>query len=283
MTGLAAPNLPAAGEAVLGSPEGPPLARAAQQAAPRRRRQRLPPARGLLPLVVLLVVWQLAGNKKSPFFPPPSTWLDALRTLSDSGQLWSAIGATAQLFGLSLLIATVIGAVLGILMGSARTADRALGPTTEFLRTLPPAALVPVVVLVLGSSTSTDLVIVVLGTLWPVLLSTRDAMRTMNPLYADVARTLHLPRVARLRKVTIPALFPALLLGVQVMAPTTLIVAILVELVTGISGIGAQLATAQQSFLSAAVYGLVVVAALMAFILNLLLAGLERPADRYRA
>ncbi|HEX3959327.1 MAG TPA: ABC transporter permease subunit [Trebonia sp.] len=281
MTDLASQGLTPAGGDVLENPVDPSSARASQ-GAPGRRRHRLPPARGLLPLVVVLVIWQLAGDRNSPFFPPPSTWLDALRTLSDGGQLWPAVGASAELFGLSILIATVIGAVLGIVMGSTRPADRALGPTTEFLRALPAAALVPILVLVLGSSATTELVIVVLGTLWPVLLSTRDAMRTMNPLYADVARTLHLTRMGRLRKVTIPALFPALLLGVQVMAPTTLIVVILVELLTGLSGIGAQLATAQQSFLSAAVYGLVVVAALMAFILNLLLIGLERPAERYR-
>lgn len=256
--------------------------RGRRPSALRGARHRLPQARGLLPLVAFLVIWQLVGDQHSPYFPPPNTWWDAVKSLADQGVLWPAIGATAELFALALVISTAVGAALGLLMGSLPVVDRAVGPTTEFLRTLPAAAIVPIFVLVLGNNGTTDLVVVVLGTLWPVLLSTRDAMRTMNPLYKDVARTLHLSSADRLRRVTAPALIPAVLLGVQVMAPTTLIIVILVELITNISGLGSQMAKAQQSFLSAEVYGLVGVACLIALVLNLMLIGLEGYTARFR-
>src|SRR5690606_5682997 len=66
----------------------------------RRARFRLTagPIRGLLPLIVLLVVWQLVGSTSSISFPPPETWITAIRDLAESGILWPASRTTLITF-----------------------------------------------------------------------------------------------------------------------------------------------------------------------------------------
>jgi ABC-type nitrate/sulfonate/bicarbonate transport system permease component len=226
------------------------------------------PVRGLLPLVALLVIWQLTGDPASPFFPPPSTWVDGVAPLVDGDRLFGALGQTSLTFLIGLLVATVVGAVVGTLVGASRPVDRALSPSLEFLRALPAASLVPVAALVLGYTAQMKLVVVVLPAMWPILLTCRSARRSLSPVLLDTPRTLGLSRWDRATKILTPALLPAVLLGVRVAAPLALIITLLVEIVTRVNGLGALLGSAQQNFLSAQVYGLLTIAGVLGFVVN---------------
>ncbi|MCE7010890.1 ABC transporter permease subunit [Kibdelosporangium philippinense] len=226
------------------------------------------PVRGLLPLVVLLGLWQLFGDPESPYFPPPSEWVSAVQPLVDNSTLWDAIGATALTFLLGLVLATVIGSAVGTVVGASKPVDRALSPSLEFLRALPAASLVPVAALILGYTTSMKLVVVVLPATWPILLACRTARRSLSPVLLDVPKTLGLSRWERVTKILTPALLPAVLLGVRVAAPLALIITLLVEIITRVDGLGAVLGAAQANFLSAQVYGLLVVTGVLGYVVN---------------
>jgi ABC-type nitrate/sulfonate/bicarbonate transport system permease component len=238
------------------------------------------PVRGLLPLVLLLVLWQVFGDPASPYFPPPSTWVDGVKPLVTAGKLWPAIGDTAWTFVLGLAIATVLGSAVGTLVGASRPVDRALSPSLEFLRALPAASLVPVAALILGYTAQMKLVVVVLPAMWPILLTCRTARRSLPPVLLDTPRTLGLSRWDRTVKVLTPALLPAVLLGVRVAAPLALIITLLVEIVTRVNGLGAALGTAQANFLSAQVYGLLTIAGVLGFMVNWVVTRAETAVSR---
>lgn len=243
----------------------------AAHVARRGRRQRgrgRTPLRGLLPIVIALITWQIVGNDSSAFFPPPSTWYYALRPLAVSGVLGTAIWTTFYSFVIGLCIAVIIGTWAGIATGSSRNADRATGPTFEFIRVMPASALVPLAALLLGFTVTMKLVIIVLVTIWPILLDCRSARRSISPVLMDVPRTLRLSRVEKWRKVVTPSLIPAILLGTRVAAPLALIITLLVEIVTSVNGLGSLLAIAQAKFASAQVYGLLVIAGVLGYIVN---------------
>jgi ABC-type nitrate/sulfonate/bicarbonate transport system permease component len=233
------------------------------------------PIRGLLPLVLALGLWQVMAPAGSPYFPRPSEWVVALEPVVQDGTLLAGIGWTFLTFVLGLALATVVGAAIGAIVGANRTADRALGPTLESLRVLPAAALVPLATLILGYSMQMKLLVVVLPATWPILLSVRSARRSMSTVLADVSRTLGLGRWERVRKILVPALTPSILLGIRVAAPLALIITLLVEIVTRINGLGGLLGYAQASFLSAQVYGLLVIAGALGFLVNWLVTRLE--------
>jgi ABC-type nitrate/sulfonate/bicarbonate transport system permease component len=241
------------------------------------------PPRGLLPLVVLLAVWELLEHgKDSTFFPPPSQWLIQTWQLAESHTLVDALLGTLQTFALSLVIATAIGAALGLVVGRVRAMDRLLGPLLEYFRFLPGVALVPLAVLLAGYTESMKLYVVVFGAVWPVLLQVRASARAIDPVLLDVARTLRLGKIASARKILLPSVMPGALLGIKVAAPLTLVLVLVVEISTQVSGLGKVMETAQQNFQSAQTYGLVVVVGVVAMVLNAAVSILENFLLRYR-
>ena len=248
----------------------------------KRRTGSFPPLRGLLPLAVLLAIWQLSGSEASPYFPPPSTWVRGLDRLWGTGALWPAAVETLATFGLSLVAATVLGSVLGIAVGAFKTVDRALSPSLEFARAMPPAAMVPIAALLIGYDGKMKVAVVTLAAVWPILLNARAGVRALDPVLLDMARSLHLGWFDTVRKTVVPALMPAILLGVRVAAPVALVITLLVEVLTRVGGLGALIALSQRNYLSAQVYGLILVAGLFSLLVNGMVAVLQAYLFRHR-
>jgi ABC-type nitrate/sulfonate/bicarbonate transport system permease component len=185
-------------------------------------------------------------------------------------------------FVYSLALSALLGTALGIVIGRVRVVDRVLSPFLNFCRVMPAATVVPLAVLFAGYTENMKVAVVVFIGIWPVLLQVRHATRTLNPILLDMARSLRLDLPSTARKVLFPSLLPAILLGVRVAAPTVLIIVLLVEIMTAVPGVGALISRSQQNFDSAAAYGLVCVAGILALLVNALIAMLEGYLLRYR-
>jgi ABC-type nitrate/sulfonate/bicarbonate transport system permease component len=83
-----------------------------------------------------------------------------------------------------------------------------------------------------------------------------------------VARSFRLSRRATMRRIILPSVVPALLLGIRVAIPLTIILALLVEMLTSLPGIGALMIQSQRNFQSSEVYALLVLVGLFGLIVN---------------
>lgn len=237
---------------------------------------------GLLPLVLLLGLWQVLGSPDSPFFPAPSSWWPALFTRGQGDKILPAVFDTIRTFGLGLSIATILGVALGLLVGASRRVGRAMGPTFEFARALPPAAVVPVATLLLGFDESMKVVVVVLAALWPILLNTSSGVAELPPTLLDTARSLRLSKSATVFRVLLPSVMPAIVLGVRVATPIALVITLLVEYLTAVNGVGALVGEAQRTFQPARVYALIVIAGLISLCVNSVVRSIEDAVRRRR-
>jgi ABC-type nitrate/sulfonate/bicarbonate transport system permease component len=236
---------------------------------------------GLLPLALLLVVWQLVGPERSVTFPRPSTWLAGLQAMYADGTLLPAVGTTLLTFVASLIVATAVGAAVGIVMGASQRIDRAFTPILDFFRSLPPPAIVPVAGLILGLTLVTNVVIVVIGIVWPILLNTISGMHDVPRVRLDMARSLGLTPLERLTKVVLPSLAPRIMLGVRTAASISLILTLLVDMLGTGDGLGRQLLLHQQRFQANAVWGLLLVTGFFGYAANTLIVVGERYALRH--
>ncbi|WP_167132979.1 ABC transporter permease [Paramicrobacterium chengjingii] len=241
----------------------------------RPKRGLTAPLRGLTPLVLGIALWQIFGTEDSPYFPRPSTWVTQIISFYDSGLLVPALGATMRSLLLSLLIATIIGAILGILVGASHFLDRALNPTLEFFRATPSSAMVPIGVLLLGYTLTMKISITALAALWPILLNTRAAMREFNPTLLDVAAVFKMSWFRKVRTIIMPSVSSAILLGIRVGAPVAIIVTVLIEILTGVTGMGALLAQSQQQYNNAGTFALLVLIGIVALIFNFFISAIE--------
>jgi sulfonate transport system permease protein len=232
--------------------------------------------KGWVPLIALLGAWQVLGDPASVAFPRPSTWYRGVVRLYESGALIPGLQTTLYTFATSLLIATVLGTCLGYVLGSSARVDRALSPLMDFFRTLPPPAIVPVTVLLLGPTVRASVTIVVVAIIWPILLNVAASTRGIPPVRLETARTLGLSARDRLMRVVLPSLMPGLLLGLRIAVSISLIVTLLVDIIGHGAGLGRLLVERQQRFDTEAVWGLLAIIGVLGYCLNCALAWVGR-------
>ncbi|MDA2891031.1 ABC transporter permease subunit [Mycolicibacterium sp. BiH015] len=239
-------------------------------------RASVPALRGLLPLAVLLVLWQVWGQPTSLSLPPPAQWFSALNDLFVDGSLAPAIGHTLTTYVSGLALAAVVGGSVGAAIGASQHVNRALSPTLDFLAAIPGAALVPVLVLLLGPNLASGIVAVATVVTWPIMLSTAAARRAIPPVRLDMSRTIGLSPRRRWCSIVLPSLAPGTLLGVRVASSVALIIALLTDIFGSGAGIGRLLIVSQQHFDAAAAWGLLLVVGCIGYLSNVALAAATR-------
>lgn len=259
--------------------------------APVRRLSRLP---GLLlaavtksvAIALLLVLWELAprfGLVDRTFLPPVSEVLDAWLGLLENGQL--SVNTRASLarslsgFGL----AVVIGVPLGLLIGWYRPVANLLSPLLELFRNTAALALLPVFVLILGIGETSKISIVLYACLWPILLNTISAVRSVDPTLLRLARSLDLSPVRLFQKVILPASVPVVFTGIRLAGAVSILVLVAAEMVGAKAGLGYLINASQYNFAIPQMYAGIVTISVIGVTFNQLLVRLERRFTAWRA
>ncbi|BFV59268.1 ABC transporter permease [Kitasatospora sp. CMC57] len=259
--------------------------------APAPRRSRLP---GLLfnavtksvAIVLLLVLWELAPRfdlVDRTFLPPVSEVLDAWLGLLDSGQLavntWASLTRSLSGFGL----AVVVGVPLGLLIGWYRPVANLLSPLLELFRNTAALALLPVFVLILGIGETSKISIVLYACLWPILLNTISAVRSVDPTLLRLARSLDLSPVKLFQKVILPASVPVVFTGIRLAGAVSILVLVAAEMVGAKAGLGYLINASQYNFAIPQMYAGIVTISVIGVAFNQLLVRLERRFTAWRA
>ncbi len=231
---------------------------------------------GLLALVAVLEVLPRAGVVDARFLPPFTDMMAALGTELGSGEFWAAFGATVRGWAIGLAIAVTAGVVLGIVIGSVPLLRAATSSTIEFLRPIPSVALIPLAVLLFGTSPESTLLLVVYASFWQVLVQVLYGVQDVDPVARETARSYQFSAWAQVRTVTWPTALPYVMTGFRLAAAVALILEITGELIIGSPGLGKQIAVAQSSGAVDTMYALVIVTGLFGVLVNLVARMLER-------
>jgi ABC-type nitrate/sulfonate/bicarbonate transport system permease component len=205
--------------------------------------------------VVLVVIWQLVtAATKNPYFPTP------VQIARQAGHLWfsgpaSHLGLADTVFddifpsiGRLLAgwgIAVVLGVLIGLALGRSKVAADYFGGLLAFARSVPPPCLVPVFLVLFKIGPEMEIITIVFGVIWPVLLNTLDGAAAVDPQTMDAARAFHTPWTRRVFSVLLPAASPKIFAGLRVSLSLSFILMVIAELVASSSGIGYQLVFAQ--------------------------------------
>ncbi len=231
---------------------------------------------GTLAVVGTLALWELAcraGAINPTLLPAPSVVTEGVWGILRANTMWKPLGHTLALMFGGYLIACVLGISLGIAMGRSDAVYRLFEPLVELVRPIPKPALIPPLFLFLGLGVNTMLVIVVLGSFFPVLINTVQGVRGVDPTLIDTARTYRLGRFAVVRKIVLPAALPMIATGMRVSLGLALTLVIVAEMLVGENGIGYLILDMQRSFQTRQMYAWLVLLAVIGVVLN---AGFER-------
>ena len=109
---------------------------------------------------------------------------------------WEATRPEPAAMGAGFAIAVVSPSALGLASGLGAGAARA-APIVEFLRAIPPPALLPFAILVIGVGDSMKVFIIAFVCLWPVLLNTIDGVAGVDPTLRETARAYRIRHALR--------------------------------------------------------------------------------------
>lgn len=205
----------------------------------------------LVPVALLAAWWFASANSTNTFFPPLQTILDRLVEMSATPVFWTNVGSSVGNLVLSFLLACVIGVVLGVALGTVRWLSWLIEPTIHFFRAIPPVALVPIFVSLLGFGNETRILAITLSAVFPVLISTIDGIRAIDPERVSVGRIYRLGWWDRIVTIALPEASPRILSGIQVSLITAFVVMIASEMLGSSVGLGSMTLLAQQSFMIA--------------------------------
>ncbi|MFM0210986.1 ABC transporter permease [Paraburkholderia sediminicola] len=216
-------------------------------------------------------VWQLAvwsGHVPREYMPGVGTVFEALVGQLRSEEFWQNEPLTLMRTLIGLIAAVAIGFAAAVLAARHRLVEDALRPVVNIMRSLPPAALVPLSIFALGLGMKLFLFIVCFSGVWTVYVSAATALADNEPVQLRSARTLGYSAWEILWQVRVPAAMPAMLTGVRLAVADCLIATIAAEMLAGSDGIGYMLYDSAFSMRTADTFALLVVAGFNGLLFN---------------
>ncbi len=219
--------------------------------------------------LLLLVLWGVLSAGSKTFYFPPLT--DILTTFKDTW-LFKRVGSDVvpsleRMFG-GFAIAVVLGVLGGLLLGLSPRARRAAAPIVEFLRAIPPPALLPFAILVVGVGASMKVFIIAFVCVWPILLNTIDGVTSVDPTLRDTTRVYGIPDRDRIWRVMLPAASPQIFAGLRTAVSLALILMVISEMVASTNGIGYFVLQSQRTFSIPEMWSGILLLGILGYVLN---------------
>ncbi|PKW25495.1 ABC transporter permease [Phycicoccus duodecadis] len=232
-----------------------------------------------LPLVLVAVWWFASAGSTSPFWPPLSTIVAKFPGTWFSGRMTEDVLPSVVRLLVGYALAVVAGVAVGMLVGLSRRVRAFTEPTLEFFRAVPPPVLVPLIALFLGYTGSTSKVITIaLGCVWPVLLNTVEGVRGVDEVLLDTARCYHLSRRSRLVHVVLRGASPQIAAGARQALSIGVILMVISELFGANRGLGASIVQFQRGFAIPEMWTGIIMLGLLGFVLSLVFRLVEHRA-----
>ncbi|MBS1182661.1 MAG: transporter permease [Proteobacteria bacterium] len=204
----------------------------------------MPARRILTPATVfacVALIWWLAGRAgwtNAYLLPAPSTVIAALSDLVASGALLKHTLVSLQRVLLGFALSVALALPLAVLMSASRPARAVLDPLLEFIRQVPPLALIPLLILWLGIGETQKLGIIVLASFFPVFLGFRGGIAGVDPKLIEVGRIAGLTGRDILTRIVLPSALPELVVGLRISLGYSWRALVGAELIASSAGLG---------------------------------------------
>lgn len=207
------------------------------------KRSALPWLLGLGGLFLLFGLWWLGvalfgpGDGLAALFSPQAT-LASLVELLGRGELYQHVGVSLRRILVGLSLALLVGVPLGLLVGAWRNLEWATTPAFQFLRMISPLSWMPVAVMLMGVGDRPIYFLLAFAAVWPILLNTAAGVKSLDPRWLQLTRSLSATRRETLTRVVLPGVLGHVLTGVRLAIGILWIVLVPCEMLGVSAGLG---------------------------------------------
>ena len=198
-------------------------------------------------LVVIFGIWQILCMKPGATLPSPSRiWADAKDLIvdpffvtgpQDIGLGWRVL-TSLQRVAVGFGLASVVGVLVGAVIGQSIWAMRGLDPIFQVLRTVPPLAWLPISLAAFRDSNPSAIFVIFITSIWPIIINTAVGIRNIPQDYRNVAAVVRLNQLEFFWKIMIPSAAPYIFTGLRIGIGLSWLAIVAAEMLTGGVGIG---------------------------------------------
>ena len=198
-------------------------------------------------VVLIFGVWQILCMKPGATLPSPSRiWADAKDLIIDpffvAGPQDIGLGlrvlTSLQRVAVGFGLASVVGVLVGAIIGQSVWAMRGLDPIFQVMRTVPPLAWLPISLAAFRDSNPSAIFVIFITSIWPIIINTAVGIRNIPQDYRNVAAVVRLNHLEFFWKIMIPSAAPYIFTGLRIGIGLSWLAIVAAEMLTGGVGIG---------------------------------------------
>ncbi|MFG3258972.1 ABC transporter permease [Streptomyces sp. NPDC048172] len=226
--------------------------------------------------------WEVVGRTADvAFFPPLSTVLDRLVTMTREGLIFGSLRDSLVNLLLGLVISLVAGLAVGTAMGRWRKVEAALGVYVSALLTAPSLVFAPVFFSLFGAGRAAIVAVIVMYAVFVVVINTASAIRSVPPHLVEMARSYGAGERQVLLRVVLPAAAPLIMAGVRLGVGRAVTGMINGEMFIAVVGLGHLVTEAGGRFDGASVLAVLLVVIAVALAALALVQAVDRRITRW--
>lgn len=206
---------------------------------------------GTLSVVGGLLAWELVSRvlvANPLFLAAPSQIVQAIWSLTLSGQMEKHIWISAIEFALGYVIASIIGIAIGFGMASSPRFKQAMQPWISGLYATPTIALAPLFILWFGIGIWSKVLVVIFLVLFPVTINTEAGLRNTSDRLVEMLKSFGASGAQIFFKVSLPSALPFILAGLKLGIGRGLIGVVVAELFGSRAGLGRLISQSADAF-----------------------------------
>ena len=237
---------------------------------------------GTLGILSFFIIWQLTCifTKFGTIFPtPPEVAAGMLRGFIEpigSVTLLGHIGISLGRVLVGYTLSSVLGTLVGLLMGASKLGKAILYPIFNIIKPIPGIAWIPIAIMWLGIGNATIYFIIFVGGFSQMVMNVMSGASNVDQELVGVARVLGLKKNHVFLTIILPSCVPYIFTGLQVSLSTSWMAVLAAEMITATSGCGwLILAGMQSGIMLNNVLGMIAIG-----FIGLVLATLMRMLDR---
>lgn len=208
--------------------------------------------RKLKPLIFplfILICWYLgseAGLFNTYILPSPKKIFKTFIYLTRNGILFNHLLVSLYRVALGFTITFITAFSLAVIIALNSWLTDYIKPTLEFVRHIPPIALIPILILWMGIGEEPKITVIVLAAFFPVFLNTLSGISSCDKKLKEVGDIFELSKWEKFYRIILPQALPSIIVGMQIALGYSWRSLIGAELIAASAGIGYMIIDAEQ-------------------------------------
>ncbi|MFJ8750433.1 ABC transporter permease [Streptomyces sp. NPDC102441] len=250
---------------------------------PRRKRPRIPTiALNLIALAAGVGVWAWLASLGVQAFPGPAAVADKAGELIADGTLADDSLASLRRVLTGFALGTLLAVPVGFLMGWYPVARGLLEPYIQFFRTVPPLAMIPLAIVLLGIGEVPKIFVIFLAAFLSSVVAAFQGVVGVDRTLIDAARVLGARDGTIFLKVVVPASAPFILVGMRIGLGSAWGTLVAAELIAAQEGLGHRMQDAQLYYDLPTIFVGLITIGLLGLLMDRLLLLAERRLTRWQ-